>query len=78
MPQVNQTPSAIPARDALRRALEGACYSPDEASDLIEAFRAEVLTLASKSLSELGYPKASALVGDTAEVIAATVNGGAR
>jgi hypothetical protein len=70
---VNQTPSAIPAQEALQRALVGACYSPAEVSDLIQAFSAEVLAQAGTSLGELGYGSAAALLADTANVIATSV-----
>jgi hypothetical protein len=40
-----------------------------EASELIEPFRAEVLTVASWTLGHLGYAKASALLVDAAEMI---------
>lgn len=69
MPQVNQTPSETPAQDALNQALVGACHSPAATSELIEAFRAEVMTQAGTSLSELGYGSAGGLLVDTAEVI---------
>lgn len=77
MPQVSPTPGG--ARESLQRALEGACYSSDQADDLIEAFRSEVLLLASFALGHLGYPKASALLADTADVVGYSASqGGAR
>lgn len=79
MPQSSQTPSAIPSQEALQKALVGACYSPSEASDLIEAFQAEVLAQAGTTLGELGYASVAGLLVDTAQAIrprAAEAQGG--
>lgn len=75
MPQSSQTVEWETARAALYAALmAGGPHSPQrsaKASAAIETFRAEVLSLAGKSLGDLGFPNASALLADTAAVVLA-------
>lgn len=63
-------PQPIAARDALFTALRNACYLPDEATALVENFRAEVLREAGSSLRDLGFPDAGELLSDTADTVA--------
>ncbi|MFF2184628.1 hypothetical protein [Streptomyces sp. NPDC058155] len=48
-----ENPSA--ARDAVYRALRGACYSPEEATALLDAFHTEALSKAADLLDDLRF-----------------------